>query len=148
MSVKKKFKLDFDGFDEMMENLRGLGKDVKPVAEKAMEATHEYITPILHSKMETSNLPAKGRYSKGESKKQIIDEKNIEWSGNEGSIDIGFSLDKSIVPIFLMKGTPTMKPVNGLNSAIYGSKTAKEVSKIQEAVFVEELERAMSKDGK
>lgn len=144
--ARKKFQLEFDGLDELMQQFKELEMDVKPIAEKALKATHEYITPTLHEKLQPSNLPAKGKYHReiDNTENQIIDEANIEWSGLVGSVDIGFSLDKSIVPIFLMKGTPTMNPVKGLNSAIYGSKTKQEIAKIQERIFLDSLEKVMN----
>lgn len=143
--ARKKFQLEFEGLEEYIQELEELEVEVKPIAEKALKATHEYITPILHEKMQPSNLPAKGKYHRQaqNTESQILDEANIEWKGNVGSVDIGFSLDKSIVPIFLMKGTPTMRAVKGLNNAIYGSQTKNDIAKIQEEIFVKELERAI-----
>lgn len=142
--AKKKFSIEFEGLDELMKDFERLNTDIKPVAEKALVATHEYITPQLHEKMQKSNLPAKGLYSTGDSEKQIIDEAAIEWEGPIGKMPIGFSLDEGITPIFLIYGTPDMPAVKGLKSTLYGTKTKEEVSKIQEKIFTEELEKVMN----
>lgn len=142
---KKKFSLDFDGLDEMLEQFKELGTDVIPIATKALEATHAYITPKIHEKVQKSNLPAKGIYSNEQSEKQIIDDVNIEWQGFNGTVDVGFSLDEGITPIFLMYGAPKgVNVVKGLKNAIYGKKTQEEISKIQEEIFVKELEKVMN----
>lgn len=141
--AKKKFQLEFDGWEELAEQFRELGGDTKQLTEKVLTATHEHITPKIHEKMQTSNLPAQGKYSTGESKKQIIDDVNIEWTGTGATVDVGFSLDEGITPIFLIYGTPTMNAVKGLKNAIYGTKTKTEVAEIQEQIFVEEINRRL-----
>jgi len=141
---KKKFSLEFDGLEEMIKQFSDLGADIIPVGTKALEASHDYITPLIHEKMSKSNLPAKGKYSKGQSESQIIDDKNVEWSGFNGTIDIGFSLDEGITPIFLMYGGNHSNPVKGLKSTIYGTKTKEEIAKIQEEVFAKELDKVMN----
>ena len=142
--AKKKFGLEFEGLEDILEQFKSLEADVIPVATKALEATHAYITPKVHEKMQPSNLPAKGKYSTGQSEKQIIDDLNIEWKGLVGTVDIGFSLDEGITPIFLIHGTPDMSAVKGLKSTIYGSKTKKEIAEIQEEIFTKELEKVMN----
>ena len=145
MAKKKKFELKFDGLEEYMHQLQELEQDIIPIADEALEATHKYITPLIHEKMQDSNLPAKGAYSSGKTREQIIDDINIVWNGANGSIDIGFSLEKGLTPIFLIHGTSKMKPAKGLKSVIYGKKTKEEIAKIQEEIFVKRLQEAMLK---
>ena len=94
-------------------------------------------------------LPAGGKYSTGDTKESIDDEMKVEWEGMTGSIKIGFDFSKSgLKSIFLMQGTkvngtPRMKPVAGLKSAIYGSKTQKEIAEIQEKVLSNHIKKVM-----
>lgn len=143
MATKKKFQLEFEGWEELAEQFRDLGGDTKELTEKVLKATHEYITPKIHEKMQTSNLPAQGKYSQGNTKKQIIDDVNIEWTGTSATVDVGFSLDKGITPIFLIYGTPTMNAAKGLKNVIYGTQTKNEVAEIQEKIFVDEINRRL-----
>lgn len=145
--ARKKFQLEFEGWEELVKQFESLGGDTVELTEKILTATHEHITPKIHDKMAKSNLPAHGKYSSGDTEKQIIDDVNIEWAGTGATVDVGFSLDESIIPIFLMKGTPTMNAVKGLNSALYGSQTKKEIAELQENIFVEEINRRLL-DGK
>lgn len=142
--AKKKFELEFEGWEELAEQFRDLGGDTKQLTEKVLKATHEYITPKIHDKMQTSNLPAQGKYSQGDTEKQIIDEVNIEWTGTSATVDVGFSLDEGIIPIFLIYGTPSMSAAKGLKNAIYGTQTKNEVAEIQEQIFVEEIQRRLT----
>lgn len=140
--AKKKFGIEFEGFEELRDLLYLGRQDVQDIAEKALKATHAYITPKLHEKMKSNYMPAKGKYMGGRAvpkeDSQIIDEVNIQWDGYQGTIDIGFSLDKGLIPIFLIYGTsgktPT-DPVPGLKATLYGAKTKEEIAKIQEEIF-------------
>ena len=147
--TRKKFSLEFDGLEEMIKQFNYLEEDLIPVGTKALEATHSHITPKIHEKVQRSNLPAGGKYSTSgrlHSESQIIDDVNIEWKGLNGTVDIGFSLDKTIVPIFFMYGSPKgQNMVKGLRNAIYGSQTKEEIAKIQQDIFAEELEKAWTK---
>ena len=142
--ARKKYWLEFDGLEEMIDQFNELGADIIPVATKALEATHAYITPKIHEKMSKSNLPAQGKYSTGQSESQIIDEPNVQWNGYVGAVDVGFSLDETFIPIFLINGTPDMNPVKGLKSTIYGKKTKEEIADIQQEIFVSELEKVIN----
>lgn len=145
-NTKKKFGIEFEGFEELLQEFKELEVNVKPIAEKAMKATHAYITPKLHERMKKNYMPAKGKYmgkrSTPKEDSQIIDDVNIEWNGYQGSIDVGFSLDKGLTPIFLIYGTEKTDPATGLKSALYGKKTKDEIAKIQEDIFYEELMKA------
>ena len=56
----------------------------------------------------------------------------VNWNGGLAEIKIGFCFKKSgLTGIFLMYGTPRIRPVVGLKSAIYGEKTKKEIKKLQ-----------------
>lgn len=146
--AKKKFKLEFDGLEEMMEQFEQLETDVIPIVEKALKASHAYITPLIHERMNKKYMPSGGKYmgkrTIAKEDKQIIDEPYIEWQGLKGTIDVGFSLDEGIVPIFMIKGTKNMDPVKGLKNIMYGKKTENEIAKIQEDIFSRELEKVMN----
>lgn len=141
--AKKKFSLEFEGLEDLLEQFNDL-QDVVPIATKALEATHAHITPKIHEHVQKPYLPAKGKYSRGRVEKQIIDKVNIEWQGLVGKVDVGFSLDEGIVPIFLINGTCYMNPARGLKSAIYGKKTKAEIAEIQEEIFTKEIAKVMS----
>ena len=109
----------------------GGGSAMKKGVDKALKASKEYVNPQIEKAM--SKLPAGGRYSTGRTERSIDKDMITTWSGLIGETKVGFDLKKSgLTSIFLMYGTPRMKPVSGLKSAIYGSKTQKEIAKIQE----------------
>lgn len=136
-----KCSIDFKEFDTLIDSLKKVGGDVEKTTEKALEKSHDYITPLIEDKVQSSNLPAHGKYAmSGEHLRNlIIRDKNITWEGSKCSIDVGFDLRKSIVPIFMIRGTEKMNAVKGLKNTLEGKSTQDKISEIQENVFMEEI---------
>lgn len=121
-----------NGLDEYMNKLEELGGDdaMKKGAEAALKASKQYVNPLIEQAM--TKLPAGGKYSTGDTKKSIDDDMDVTWSGLTGEVKIGFDFSKSgMKSIYLMYGTPRMKPVTGLKAAIYGNKTKKAIAELQ-----------------
>lgn len=105
----------------------GGGNTMKRGVEGALKASKQHVNPLIGQAM--SKLPAGGKYSTGDTKKSIDTDMSVDWEGMTGSIKVGFDFSKSgLKSIFLMYGTPRMKPVSGLKNAIYGTKTQKELA--------------------
>lgn len=143
MAKKNRFGIQFDGFDEMLKKLRSIDGDLKKVSEEALKESHAYVTPKIEKAVRNSNLPAKGKYSKGKTAESIVRDNDVKWESQKGSIKIGFNLKENLTSIFLMYGTPRMKPVSGLKNSIYGSKVQKEISELQKNIFAEEIKKKM-----
>lgn len=134
--ARKKIGLQVEGFEEYMAKLDHIGGSpaMKKGVEKALKASQDLVANKLDAAMATSNLPAGGKYSGGGTKKSIERSSEAEWSGMRSAIDVGFRFEKSgMKSIFLMYGTPKMKPVKGLKEAIYGKKAQEEIAEVQAA---------------
>lgn len=132
---RNRISLQGDMFKEYMAKLDKLGggNAMKKGTDRALQASKDYVTPLIENAMAKGKLPAGGKYSKGGTKASIDKSVVIEWTGFIGGIKVGFDLKQSgLKSIFLMYGTPKMKPVSGLKNAIYGTKTQKEIARIQE----------------
>lgn len=141
---RNKIKLQFGGFEEYAERLDRLGGDIASTAEKALKQSGDHVSNKLNSAVQNSKFPAKGKYASGDTKKSIIENAAVTWEGTTASINVGFDFKISgLDTIFLMYGTPRMKPMSGLKNAIYGTATKKEIQKIQEEVFSEEIKKRM-----
>lgn len=144
MSGKKRFSLDFDGMEELAKKLESLNGNLKSTTERALQESQKHVIPKIKKAMRKDNLPAKGKYSSGDTEKSIIENNTVNWNGTVASIDIGFDMDKSgLKSVYLMHGTPRMNPVAGLKASIYGSATKKEVEAIQSEVFQKEIKKLM-----
>ena len=147
--ARKKIGLQFNGWEDYLAKLDELGgtNAMKKGVEEALTESKKHVNPLIEKAM--GKLPAGGKYSTGDTKESIDKEMKVEWSGMTGEIKVGFDFKKSgPKSIFLMygtnvNGTPRMKPVTGLKSAIYGTKTQKEVAEIQEKVLSNHIKKVM-----
>ena len=115
---------------------------MKKGVEEALIESKKHVNPLIEKSM--AKLPAGGKYSSGNTKQSIDKDNKVEWEGMTGTIKVGFDFSKSgVTSIFLMYGTPRMKPVSGLKGAIYGAKTQKEIAEIQEKVLSDVIKRVM-----
>ena len=142
--ARNKIGLQFEGWEDYIAKLDELGgtQTMKKGVEEALIESKKHVNPLIEQAM--TKLPARGKYSTGDTKKSIDDDLSVEWNGMTGEIKVGFDFSKSgTTSIFLMYGTPRMKPVSGLKSAIYGAKTKKEIAEIQEKVLSDVIKKVM-----
>lgn len=143
--AKNRIGLQFDGWKEYMAKLDKLagGETTKRAVEQALVESKKIMNKKIESAMQTSNLPAKGKYSTGRTLQSLDRSENVTWSGDTAEIPVGFNMEESgLTSVFLMYGTPTMKPVRGLKSAIYGSAVKKEIAAKQEEIIKKALEES------
>ncbi len=139
-----KMSIDFEGFGDVLTKLEKLNQDTKKIAEEALKKTHEIVTEKAEKAMVKPNLPHGGKYSNDQTISTLRRNADIEWSGDIGTVHVGFDIAHGgLASIFLMYGTPKMKPAHGLESAFYGSATRKEITKAQEDIFYSALARVM-----
>jgi hypothetical protein len=144
--ARNKIGLQVNGFEEYMSKLDEIGGSaaMKRGVEGALKSSKAYVNPQINTAMATSNLPAGGKYSTGDTKDSIDTDMTVEWEGMTASIKVGFNFKESgLKSIFLMYGTPKMPPVAGLKNAIYSAKTKKEIAKIQAEALDKVIERIM-----
>lgn len=133
---KNKIGLHFEGFKELAARFDELGGDLKKITEKALKESQQHVTEKIDKAFVRENMPAKGKYWTGATKKSIIRDALVEWTGNVASINVGFDLQESgMKSIYLIYGTPRMSPARGLRAAIYGATTRKEIGAIQQQIF-------------
>lgn len=136
--------LQFEGWESTIAKLDELGGTAfsKKCVEKALGESKAYVNPQIEKAM--SRLPAGGKYSTGATAGSLDTDLSVRWAGLVGEIKVGFDFDKSgLTSIFLMYGTPRMRPVTGLKSAIYGTKTKKEIGEIQMDAINAEIKKIM-----
>lgn len=142
--ARNKIGLQFNGWTETMEKLDKLGgtSAMKRGVEAGLKSSKQYVNPQITQAM--SKLPADGKYSTGGTKQSIDKDMSIDWHGMTGEIKVGFDFSKSgLKSIFLMYGTPRMSPVAGLQDAIYGTKTQRQIKKLQAEAVNKVIKRVM-----
>ena len=123
---RRKFYAKFDGLDNYVDRINELNGDVKQIVADALEQAADDPTADTIEGMKKKNLPAKGKYSHGETAETIIRRPSVTWAGNVGTIGIGFDKTKNGAGTLLITGTPRMKPAKKLAAVYTRKKTIKE----------------------
>ena len=121
-------RLDTSGISEMIEKLAELEGDVQKAVADALTQAAETIHDDTVDALSRAHLPARGRYSSGDTLASVVDRAPVEWEGTVASVPVGFDFSKPGAGGFLIKGTPRMKPDAALHR-IYVQK--KYMNKIQ-----------------
>lgn len=144
--AKNRISIDFDGFNVLKKQLDEIGGNATQRAvESALKASQQVIAEQVESAIEPHTLT-------GKTKKSIVSNSPVEWTGDTASVGVGFDISNGgLASIFLMYGTklhgqPHITPDRKLYDAVYGAKTRKEISKIQESAFEKVLERVMNSE--
>lgn len=144
--ARNRVSLQAKGFEDYMDKLDKLGGSdaMKRGVESALKSSKQYVNPQIEKAISSSNLPAHGKYSHGGTKASIDRDYKVDWAGLTGETKVGFKFKESgLKSIFLMYGTPKMSPVAGLKSSIYGSKTQRELAKLQGEELNKVIKRIM-----
>ena len=137
-----RMKLEIEGLDNFINRIQQLDGNIRQTTEKALRETHQIVTQKAEKAMSAGNLPAGGKYSHGDTLKALRRNAAIEWHGDVAEVPVGFELKQGgLTSIFLMYGTPRMRPARGLKDAFFGNATRKQVVEAQEQIFWNEIRR-------
>ena len=140
-----KFAIDFEDcldLGAMIDELAG-GEVVKRAVENALVETDKYVTAEVDKAVTSS----KYNFNRtGNTKKSIDRDFSVEWEGSQASVEAGFTISDGGLPsIFLMYGTPTIKPDTNLKNAAKGTgKHKKKIEEIQREEFNKVINEVMS----
>lgn len=133
--ASKKFGIEFEGFEEVIEKLSKLDGDIRGTTEKALKKTHEIVTGYAARAIEPHRLT-------GATEDSLVINASVSWMGTVATIPVGFDIrDGGLASIFLMYGTPSMAPDKKLYYAFFAKKTINEVRKAQQEIFYDEIRR-------
>jgi len=126
MAKKSKFAFNFREFAELAERIERAGGKLEDVCEEALLATHDLITPQLSAGIAR-------HVQTGETQGSLERAPRVEWiTPLKAQVNIGFDLaDGGWPSIFLMWGTPKMKPDTALKNAAFGPKIRRQVAEVQ-----------------
>ena len=127
--------IQFDGFEDMAERLSRSAGKLEAATEKALIKSQKLVADKLKADMD------KHRRS-GDTEKSIIENGEVTWEQGKtkATIRVGFKLSEGGWPsIFLMYGTPKMRPDKKLYRDVYGAATKRELAAIQQEIFKDAL---------
>ena len=144
--MAKGWSIEFEQFKQLekqLEELAGLNGVIR-ATENALKATDNYVTAEVDKAVTSSKFNFDRT---GKTKGSMDRDKNVEWSGTVASAKAGFTISKGGLPsIFLMYGTPTIKPDSNLKNAAKGQGIHRDkINKIQQEVFNKVINRVMEK---
>lgn len=149
--MAKKGGIEFDELLKLGAKLDELAGDegIIRAVESAMIATDKYVT----SEVEKAISSSKFNFDRtGATKKALEKDIEVEWDGMTAKVKDGFILKEAGKPadgmtsVYLMYGTPLIKPDAKLKNAVRGTgKHKKEIQKIQSETFQKVIERVMKK---
>lgn len=140
---KNTLRLQLKGFEEMLSKLDKLGGDIKKATEEALEKAGKTIGEDTKAAVQKPNLPAKGKYSEGDTEKSIAQNPKAEWEGTTASIGVGFDYGEKGSGGLLITGTPRMKPVRKLQEIYKGKKYMSGIEKEMREAIQKEIEKRM-----
>ena len=144
--ARKQFlSLDYSAIAEYIEQLRSIEADVEGIMAEALEEAADQVQEDTKKALDASNLPAKGKYSKGKTLQAVItDPKAVVEQGRSVTISLGFDKTKPGAGGYLITGTPKMQPDKAL-ARIYGSKKyEKDINKVIQEHLDEAIKERMS----
>lgn len=142
--MSAKIEIDFSEFERYQQQLEELvgGEAVEQAIDDALQQTQQLIADNVDAAMSK-------HIQTGETKRSIIRDNSVEWTGSVASVDVGFRISDGGFPsIFLMYGTtvhgqPHVAPDRNLYNAVYGSKVRNQIKQIQQEAFEKAIERVM-----
>lgn len=139
--AKNKITIDFNGYDVIKKQLDALGGNATQQAvESALKASQQIVAEQVAAAISPHT-------ETGETKRSIVTNSPVEWTGDAAQIAVGSDINGGGLPsIFLMYGTklhgqPHIEPDRNLYNAVYGAQTRKKIMEIQEQAFNKVLER-------
>lgn len=145
MAKRNTLKLQLGGFEELITKLEGLNGDVKSVVTDALGQAAETIEWDTKDAVKAANLPAKGKYSQGDTEKAIVENAQTEWSGTVASIGVGFDYGVKGAGGYLITGTPKMKPDYALQKMYKQKKYMTQIQNDMAEIVTDAIEEAMEK---
>lgn len=141
-------KIDSKEIELLKKRLEEAGKSVNHAVDKSLKASKQYVTNLLEKDTVKPNFPHQGTYSTGSLKNSIDRNYNVEWQGSNAYIKVGYDIRKSgLTSILMIRGAPKKKPpmlkARKIKEDIYGTKTKRKITEIQEETIFKIISRGM-----
>ena len=136
-------RLDTSGFQELIAKIDALEGNVKGAVEDALGQSAETIREDTIDALSPSYLPARGRYSHGDTKRSVVSDNSVHWEGLTAYVPVGFDFSKPGAGGYLISGTPRMRPNMMLNKMYRQKSYMKQIQEDMWDVFMDYLNEAM-----
>lgn len=145
---KNTLKMKLSGFEELITKLDKAHGNIQNTVTDALEHMGKTVGEDTDAALEDKNLPAKGKYSTGKTRKAVMKNPYVKWNGPVGSIKVGFDYARARAAGYLITGTPKMKPVRKLKTMYKGTKYTQQLRKTMEKTVEAEIARTLGGKGR
>ena len=137
--------LKFDGslFDDYIKKLESLEVEVKQIIEDALIQAGETIGDDTVDAVQKKNLPAKGRYSQGDTEKAVIRNPKVDWRATAAEMGVGFDYSKPGAGGYLITGSPRRPPDAELKRMYKGKRYMQKINEDIAVVLEDVVEEHM-----
>ena len=136
--------MKFPDLTKILRKLDQLTGECIVVAQDVLLQAAETVQEDVREAVSNANLPAQGKYSKGETAAAICDP-HVETDGYVLRAPIGFDFSKGGAGGYLISGTPHMKPDNALHRIFREKKYMKQLEKDMVESVMDKVEEALKK---
>ena len=140
-----KMRITFKGFEKMATRLDVIGGTdyMKKAVDEALTETQRIVRDNLIQAVARYARKGGGAqgYATPEMALTVKQNVQIEWAGSVAVVHVGFNLTEpgGFHSIFVMYGTPRMKPDKKIYNAVFGAKTKKQIAEAQKKIFAKYL---------
>lgn len=120
---KNQMRLDTSQMDGLLQKLTALDETVaREAIESILQDAAKQVQADTAAAIAAPNLPARGKYSDGQTAGSVHAETAVMWEGMSAWVPVGFDFAKPGAGGFLISGTPRMQPVHRLHEMYRGKK--------------------------
>lgn len=141
LSRKRMLSIDFSQMGDIIEKLDNLGMNLEQIVTKVMEEEGKEVQEDTLKAISSGNLPAKGKYSTGDTEDSVIRDVSVTNFGSILEMKLGFDKTKPGAGGFLITGTPRMQPDQALADIYTAKKYENQLAKKIKKALQLELDR-------
>lgn len=137
-----KMSLEFDGLKDLLYQISEVESALKPAVDDALTQVQNFVQGQTR---QAAAKYVKGgtEYSTGRMRAAIKPNDGPKWTGDVASVGVGFDIYAAggggMHSIWIMYGTPRIKPDTKLHNAVRGAKTQYEIREIMEKALREHV---------
>ena len=120
--ARNTLKLDTSVLNSLIVELDKVDADTEKVIEITLKKAAVQIMNDTIIALNKPNLPAQGKYWRGQTDASVVHWPTVEWDGTVAWVPVGFDYAKPGAGGFLIRGTPRMSPDVPLKQMYTGKK--------------------------
>lgn len=134
----------FDGFSDLARQIDKAGENLEKAVDEALTNTFDVVQDNVRKASAIYSAKGGGKkgYATGSMYRAIKTDSDVYWVGSIAEVSVGFNLgdyrdmEAGFHSIFIMYGTPKYPKDRKVYNSIKGTKTRKDIAKIQQETMM------------